>query len=135
MYRNSASKLYVLVLAWQKVIKIPIIQFVGSKTLQLIFFRQCLSISCLGRFGGAKLEGLQQNCVFFNGLKSSGQPRCFQLLSTFSWTILSYIHVCFLQLLSQEIWCAKMPTKIKIFMWYLKRGVVFSHLFSMELEW
>ena len=28
--------------------------------------------------------------------------------------------------LSQEIWRAKMPMKIKIFMWYLKRGVILT---------
>jgi hypothetical protein len=28
--------------------------------------------------------------------------------------------------LSQEIWRAKMSMKIKIFMWYLKRGVILT---------
>jgi hypothetical protein len=27
---------------------------------------------------------------------------------------------------SQEIWCAKLPTKIKVFFWYLKKGVILT---------
>jgi hypothetical protein len=27
---------------------------------------------------------------------------------------------------SQEIWRAKLPMKIKVFMWYLKKGVIFN---------
>jgi hypothetical protein len=37
--------------------------------------------------------------------------------------------------LSQEIWRAKMPTKIKIFMWYLKRGVVLTKDNLVRWNW
>ena len=37
--------------------------------------------------------------------------------------------------LSQEIWRAKMPMKIKIFMWYLKRGVILTKDNLVRRNW
>jgi len=38
---------------------------------------------------------------------------------------------------SQDLWQIKIPTRIKIFLWYLKRGVVLTkdNLALTKLEW
>ena len=36
---------------------------------------------------------------------------------------------------SQYIWCAKLPTKIKVFMWYLKKGVILTKVNLVRRNW
>ena len=37
--------------------------------------------------------------------------------------------------LSQDIWRAKLPTKIKVFMWYLKKGVILTKNNLVRRNW
>jgi hypothetical protein len=64
--------------------------------------------------------------VFIWGLKASG---VFTVKSMYAILINNGVRV------SQDIWQIKLPMKIKIFMWYLKRGVILTKDNLVRRNW
>jgi hypothetical protein len=62
---------------------------------------------------------LQEKDEFIWGLKASG---VFTVKSMYVALINNGVRV------SQDIWQTKLPIKIKVFMWYLKRGVLLTKI-------
>jgi len=67
---------------------------------------------------------LEERDVFVWGLNASGS---FTVKSMYAALINNGIRV------SQDIWQIKVPMKIKVFLWYLKKGVVLTRITSLDV--